>query len=325
MTAVNPGQIPFSGKAPYIAVIGGVNVDIGGRSAAELVPGDSNPGFVSASVGGVGRNIAHNLCLLGADVKLLSAWGNDANGRLVSDTCKAAGMDLSRALITPEKPTSVYLYIADPRGDMALAVSDMAVTELVTPAYLEGNLDLLRGAAAVVADTNIPAETLKYLAENCTSPLFCDPVSTAKAGKLRGILRRVHTLKPNRLEAELLTGIPVHTKEDALAAGRCLIRQGAGRAFISLGAEGVCAVSAEEEALLPCVPGTLVSTTGCGAAFMTALAWGFLQGLSLRETALAGLSAASLTAESAATVHPAMSAEKLRARMQNAKREPSGS
>ena len=87
----------------------------------------------------------------------------------------------------------------------------------------------------------------------------------------------------------------------------------------------MCAVSAEEEALLPCVPGALVSTTGCGDAFMAALVWGFLHGLGLRETALAGLSAASLTAESAATVHPAMSAENLRARMQNAKREPSDS
>ena len=46
--------------APYAVVVGGVNMDIGGVSAAPLVSADSNPGVVRISLGGVGRNIAHN-------------------------------------------------------------------------------------------------------------------------------------------------------------------------------------------------------------------------------------------------------------------------
>ena len=42
----------------YVAVAGAVNVDIGGRSAGPLVGRDSNPGTVTVSMGGVGRNIA---------------------------------------------------------------------------------------------------------------------------------------------------------------------------------------------------------------------------------------------------------------------------
>ena len=41
--------------APYAVVVGGVNLDIGGRSLGELVPEDSNPGQVRTSLGGVGR------------------------------------------------------------------------------------------------------------------------------------------------------------------------------------------------------------------------------------------------------------------------------
>ena len=52
----------------YAAVVGGVNVDIGGQSYAPLVARDSNPGRVRISLGGVGRNIAHNMSLLGVDV-----------------------------------------------------------------------------------------------------------------------------------------------------------------------------------------------------------------------------------------------------------------
>ena len=57
----------------YAAVVGGVNVDIGGRSFAPLVAADSNPGTVTVSLGGVGRNIAHNMCLMGIEVRLLTA------------------------------------------------------------------------------------------------------------------------------------------------------------------------------------------------------------------------------------------------------------
>ena len=206
-----------------VGVVGGVNVDIGGRSSGRLIPADSNPGRVTVSAGGVGRNIAHNLCLLGADVHLLSAWGSDEHGRLIAAACGKAGMDISSVRVVPDMPTSTYLYIADRDGEMAVALSDMAVADCVSPDYLEGRMGLLNGMQAVVADANIPEESLRFLAESCEAPLFVDPVSVAKAEKLKPILGKIHTLKPNRLEAELLTGMPIRGTEDALAAGRCLL------------------------------------------------------------------------------------------------------
>ena len=47
--------------APYVTVVGGVNMDIGGWPGEVLVMQDSNPGVVRMSLGGVGRNIAHNM------------------------------------------------------------------------------------------------------------------------------------------------------------------------------------------------------------------------------------------------------------------------
>ena len=52
------GYVLNSGS--YAVVVGGANVDIGGRSAAPLVPADSNPGTITLSLGGVGRNIAQS-------------------------------------------------------------------------------------------------------------------------------------------------------------------------------------------------------------------------------------------------------------------------
>ena len=299
----------------YVAVVGGVNVDIGGKSFAPLVAADSNPGKVSMSLGGVGRNIAHNMALMGVDVRLLTAYGDDLNGERVAASCSELGIDMSHALRLPGESTSTYLYLTDPDGEMALAVSDMEICKKITPAYLAANLSQLQNAQVVVADANIPAESLQYLAENCTAPLFIDPVSTIKAEKLRPILHKIHTLKPNRLEAELLSGVKIESKEDVAKAAEKLLELGVHRLFISLGADGVFAAMGEEKLWLPNIPGNMVSTTGCGDAFMAALVWAYLEGSDLKQTALAGLAAGSIAMESAETINPLMSAAELKARI----------
>ena len=301
----------------YAVVVGGVNVDIGGCSFAPLVEADSNPGTVTVSLGGVGRNIAHNLSLMGADVRLLTAYGDDLHGQQVAASCSELGIDLSHALRVPGGNTSTYLYLTGPDGDMALAVSDMEICSRITPAYLTANLGLLQNAQLVVADANIPAESLAFLAENLEIPLFCDPVSTTKAEKLRPILHKIHTLKPNRLEAELLSGVPIHCAEDAVKAADRLLELGVHRVFISMGADGVLAAMGNQRLWLPNLPGTMVNTTGCGDAFMAALAWAYLEGSDLKQTTLAGLAASSIAMESGQTINPAMRAAEIKARMAN--------
>ena len=307
------GYVLRSGS--YAVVVGGVNVDIGGRSFAPLVEADSNPGRVSVSLGGVGRNIAHNMSLLGLDVRLLTAYGDDFHGERVAASCSELGIDLSHALRVSGGTTSTYLYLTDPAGEMALAVSDMSICGKITPAYLAANLQILQNAQVVVADTNIPAESLRYLAENCTAPLFVDPVSTAKAEKLRPILNRIHTLKPNRLEAELLSGVRISDREDVVKAADALSAMGVHRMFLSLGADGVYAAMGQQRLWLPTIPGNMVNTTGCGDAFMAALVWAYLEGSDLETTAKAGLAAGSIAMESPETINPQMSAQMLKKRM----------
>ena len=299
----------------YAVVVGGVNVDIGGRSREKLVAADSNPGKVSISLGGVGRNIAHNMSLMGLDVKMLTAMGEDVYGNRIAASCTELGIDASRALRVADCATSTYLYIADETGEMALALSDMDICQRITPQYLSANQQVLQNARVIVADANIPAQTLVYLAENCTAPIFCDPVSTIKAEKLRPILSRIHTLKPNRLEAELLSGVQIREKQDAEKAAEALLEKGVQRVFLSMGADGVFAAEGESRMWLPNIPGEMVNTTGCGDAFMAALVWAWMQDLDLKQTAMAGLAAGSIAMESKETINPAMSATALKLRM----------
>ena len=299
----------------YAVVIGGVNIDIGGRSFQPLVPGDSNPGKVITALGGVGRNIAHNMSLLGMDVRMLTAFGDDIYGQRIADSCKELGIDIGNALRIPAGTTPTYLFLNDADGDMALALSDMEICDRITPAYLNSHMSLINNAQVVVVDTNIPQESVAFLAESCTAPIFADPVSTAKAVKLRSVLGKLHTLKPNRIEAELLSGVKITDDASLEEAARVLLATGLKRVFISLGADGVLAADWEKMLRVPCYKATMRNATGAGDSFMASLAWAYTEGLELEETAKAAVAVAAMTIESEETVNPAISPTALRERM----------
>ena len=300
---------------PYAAVCGGVNIDIGAHSFAPLRAKDSNPGKVELSLGGVGRNIAHNLRLLGAQVELLTALGGDSRAAQVEESCAALGIGLSHALRVPDGRTSTYVFVGGSDGDMAVAVADMDICERLTPEYFAAHLPLLNAASAVVLDTNLPRASLAYLAEHCTAPLFADPVSTAKAEKLRGLLGHIHTLKPNRIEAELLSGVQITDDKSLRQAAQALLAQGLSRVFISLGGDGVLAAQQGEMQLVPVCRAEMRNATGAGDAMMAALVWSFLRNRPLAESAAAGTAAAAIAVESEETINPCMSAEAVEARL----------
>ena len=300
---------------PLAVVIGGVNIDIGGRSFAPLVARDSNPGRVTVSLGGVGRNIAHNLRLLEVDVSLVTALGDDFHAQRVTASCEDLGIGISHALRVPGGATSTYIYLDDADGDMALALSDMEICDRITPACLEARQDLLARADVIVADANIPEASAAYLAEHCRAPVFADPVSTRKAAKLKPVLGKIHTLKPNRMEAELLSGIRITDGESLRKAARALLDTGLKQVFISLGKDGLYAAGQEGERIQPCCPARVRNTTGAGDAFMAALVWAWMEGKDLADTCRAAAAAAAVATESAETINPAMSAGAVAERM----------
>ena len=301
-------------RSPYVTVVGGMNMDIGGRPYKTLVGKDSNPGAVRMSPGGVGRNIAHNMALLGMDVRMVTVFGDDINAQKIAASCGELGIDISQSPVIPEGHTSTYLFINDEKGDMLLAVSDMDIYRHLTPQLLSQRQKLLSGSQVLVIDTNIPAESIAYLAENCPVPIFADPVSTAKAVKLQPVLGRLHTLKPNRIEAELLSGVKI-TDEDSLhRAAQTLLDTGMHRVFISLGSDGVFAADHNSFVHQPCFPAKMANATGAGDAFMAALAWAYLEGTDLLGTAAAASAAASIAVEGAETINPVLSVESVRER-----------
>lgn len=274
-------------------------MDIGGSPAGKMVMRDSNPGVVTMKPGGVGRNIAHNLCNLGLDVALVAAIGGDVYGSAIMDSCVSLGMDMSMAAVLPERRSSTYLFINDENGDMQLAVSDMDIARCIDADYLAGHMAEINKADAVVLDANLSEETVAFVVENCTVPVYADPVSTVKAMRLKNSLGGVHTLKPNEIEALQLTG-----EEDVEKAAKALLNMGLKRVFISMGKNGMLAADENETLRLPCLKADVVCTTGAGDASMAAIVRAGVYGLGLYDAAMLSMKAGALTTECVEANHP---------------------
>ena len=293
---------------PYIVGIGGANLDICGRTEAPMLLKDSNIGSIHLSAGGVCRNICENAVRMGADVRLISAVGADANGQILLQACKAVGLNTDCVSVMKGHRTGSYLSIHGDDGDMMTAINDMEIISCLTPSLLSRFEDTLKGATVIVVDANLPETTLKWICDTYggEKPIFADTVSCAKAQRLLPVLHRLHTLKPNLMEAQLLTG-----QETAEDCARVLLEKGVKNVSISAGSRGVYYLNGEDGFwVCPKPLEDVANATGAGDSLMGALLAGYTAGMPLRQRIQFAVTASVLTIQSKDTIRKDLS-EKL--------------
>ena len=269
-----------------VCVIGGANVDITATSRERFIARDSNPGTVRLSFGGVGRNIAHNLALLGDEVCFVTRFGRDAFAQMLQVSCREIGMDLSLCEACAELPSACFASFNDCCGEMLGGVADMVVTESISKEWLTARLAQINAADSVVADTNLLPETLAWIIDNVTAPLYVDAVSGPKAQRLSKALdisshKRLYAFKCNVLELDSLASVTGFT-----------------RRFVTRGAEGLEVTdSTGRTTLYPALPCKVRNTTGGGDALLSGVVHAGI-GASVEEAARIGLLCARCAVES---------------------------
>lgn len=296
----------------YVCVIGGANIDITGTPYYELNEHDSNPGKLSTTLGGVGRNIAENLSRMGIKVEFISVLGNDNYAREIRENCKELNIGLEHSEIIEQENTSTYLCINNKRGEMQLAISDMGIYEYMTPFFLSSRLHIINSAKACVIDTNIPSVSLDYLMDNVRVPIFLDTVSTKKTEKIKDFIHNVYAIKPNKYEAEILSGVKIENDDDYKKATDIILDKGVKEIYMSLGSEGVYYTNGASYGRLSIISDKIVNTTGAGDSFLAGVVWGYINGMDTISCTKAGLAASYITINSPKTVSEEISEENMR-------------
>lgn len=298
---------------PYVTVIGGANMDILGFPYSNLIYKDLNPGVIKISSGGVGRNIAENLARLGVSVKLITALGKDMYGNRIIEESKSVGLDILDSLILEGGSTSSYMAILDEKGDMALSVSHMDILNNMTVEFIKSRNSIIEHSMLLILDTNIPGEVIEYIVTTYKDKaIFLDTVSTAKAKKVKDIIGYFHTIKPNRLEAEVLSGMKIASKDDLISVSQYFLSKGVRRVFITLGSDGVFYSDGSKTGILKGPKVKVINATGAGDAFVAAVAYAYIEDIDIEESAKMGIAGSILALTHEDTINPNMSLDNIK-------------
>lgn len=189
---------------PNIFVAGSLAVDFAcdytpfaSNASPSPAANTSNPAQITQSLGGVGHNVARSIQLLGGNVRLCSAVGNDLSGKAALDALKGEGLLDNSIKVLEGARTAQYVAVNDVHRDLVLAMADMAVltssadTRTAASSAIEKTFDdfwhpQLQQArpSNIVVDANWEPDMLARwftAAKPLSSRVSFEPVSTAKA------------------------------------------------------------------------------------------------------------------------------------------------
>lgn len=282
-----------------VVVVGSLNHDISVLAPRLPRPGESVTGSDHFyGPGGKGANQAVAAARLGARVAMVGRVGDDEHGQTLIAGLKAEGVDTSAVGVDGEAPTGIAIITIDDHADNTIVVSPGANMQL-SPADVEQNRDLIADAPVVLAQLEVPTETLLAAAAATTGVLCLNP---APARSLPDeLMNRVDVLVPNRWELAVLA----NGDETMSVAGAANHLGNRGATVVTLGREGAAIV--EQAVVTEIAPYQVeaVDPTGAGDAFCGALAFSLSRGRTL-EDAVRMANAAGALAVTRRGAQPAM-------------------
>ncbi len=281
-----------------IVVVGSINMDLvvsAGHipAAGETLLGN---GF-AMHPGGKGANQAVAVARLGWPTEMVGmlggrdgnpdTMGSQLRAHLVGAGVGADGVGVAQAA------SGVALITVAASGENSIVVAQGANAEL-TPEWVEQQAERLRGAGMVLAQLEIPLETVVRVAEICAEaqvPLMLDPAPARELPE--ALYPMLAWMTPNETEAAFYAG---HTAHDPVSIAAALQGRGAAGVVVKMGARGAYLADAEGYAAhVEPFAVRAVDSTAAGDAFNAAFAVALLEGRSTMEAARFAAAAAAVS------------------------------
>ncbi|WP_271176882.1 PfkB family carbohydrate kinase [Leifsonia poae] len=264
-----------------LTVVGSINVDLTAITDRLPEPGETiGGGRLRRDAGGKGANQAAAAARLGAEVRMVGAVGDDADGGWMRSALVEAGVDTTH-IATVSEATGTALIVVDREGENQIAVCEGS-NALVDIDGVEFSDD-----ETVLAQLEISMELVSQLADRVPGYLA---LNAAPAQQLpRAVLDRVDLFIVNETEYALMPEL-----------------QDAPLVAVTYGSKGAALLERGEViASVPAVATTPVNTVGAGDAFCAALTIALRDGLS-PEAALSTACAVGAAAVADPSSQPAL-------------------
>lgn len=185
---------------------------------------------------------------------------------------------MSDFLIMDGQSTSTYLSILNETGDMELTIAHMDIFDKITKEFIASKKYAIENSKICVIDTNIPTDVIEYMLTSYKGvDFFLDTVSTTKCKKVKDLICYFHTIKFNKLESEILTGIKIEIGDDLKRNAEYFINKGVQNVFIKLGEKGIFYDNGNVCGKIESPKVKVVNSTGAGDAFAAALVYSHLK------------------------------------------------
>ena len=271
-------------KQSFIAVVGSANVDLTTFHDVFPRPGETILGKkFDLGFGGKGANQAVAARLCGASVAMVAKVGSDLFGPATIKNFEALGIDASHVRVAEGVSSGVAPIFVEPNGQNRIIVVKGA-NDTLSPEDVDAAAPKLRKADTIVMQFEIPLGTVYHTvkfaqAEGIRCIVNPAPAQAVDFERLRG----ADYFIPNETEAEIITGMPVHSAEDAKKCAQSLLRHGIKRVVLTMGARGCLLAGPAGTELIPAFRVEAVDTTGAGDAFIGSFATFLGEGFSEKE------------------------------------------
>ena len=278
-----------------VIVVGSVNVDL--VVTTEHLPGPGETvvgGRFARHHGGKGGNQAVAAARLGAPTFFVGAVGGDAFGPEARAALEADGVDVGGVIALAAEPTGVALIVVDASGENSIAVAggaNAAITSVQVRSALK-RLALTSADIVLVGHeirTGATHEALR-LGRIAGATTILNPAPAGGLG--RTTLDLADILTPNEGELLALAG----PNGGVVGQARRLLGPDPGRraVLVSLGERGALLVTGRRSQAIRAKRVVALDTVGAGDCLNGALAAGLAFGMTLPESAVRAVAAASL-------------------------------
>lgn len=252
-----------------IVVFGSFVVDLMSRASHLPTAGETVKGTLFKSgPGGKGFNQCVAAKLLGADVEMITKLGKDDFSKFATEAMDKINLSKDKLLYSDEYSTGAALIMVDEKTGQNQILVVSGACDHITVEEVNSYSDLLKESDYLLTQLETNMSSIERMVDLAYENNVKVILNTAPVQPISDeLLSKIDIITPNEVEAQILTGIKVDSKESADLAAKWFFERKVKNVLITLGSRGVYVNTGEKSMIIDSYKVNAIDCTGAGDAY----------------------------------------------------------